>query len=85
MTSDDRYSCKQQFSINQSIYELLNKTHSVPISGLKVIKLEYILRLKIKRIDWLIADTCPQAANHYALFESENELKFYNLEARIDL
>ena len=37
-------------------------------SGLKVIKLEYILRLKIKRNDWLIADTCPQAANHYALF-----------------
>ena len=27
-----------------------------------------ILRLKIKRNDWLIADTCPQAANHYALF-----------------
>ena len=37
-------------------------------SGLKVIELEYILRLKIKRNDWLIADTCPQAANHYALF-----------------
>ena len=37
-------------------------------SGLEVIKLEYILRLKIKRNDWLIVDTCPQAANHYALF-----------------
>ena len=37
-------------------------------TGLKVIKLEYILRLKIKRNVWLIADTCPQAANHYALF-----------------
>ena len=37
-------------------------------AGLKVIKLEYILRLKIKRNDWVIADTCPQAANHYALF-----------------
>ena len=37
-------------------------------SGLKVIKLEYILRLKIKRNDWLIADMCLQAANHYALF-----------------
>ena len=37
-------------------------------SGLKVIKLEYILRLKIKRNDWLIADMCPQAANHCALF-----------------
>ena len=37
-------------------------------TGLEVIKLEYNLRLKIKRIDWLHADTCPQAANHCALF-----------------
>ena len=36
--------------------------------GLEVIKLEYSLRLKIKRNDWLLADTCPQAANHCALF-----------------
>ena len=33
----------------------------------EVINLEIILRLKIKRNDWL-ADTCPQAANHCALF-----------------
>ena len=59
------------------------------IPGLEVIKLEYKLRLKIKRKDWLLADTCPQAANHCAssqslrfIFESVNELKFYNLEAR---
>ena len=31
-------------------------------------KLEFILKLKIKRNDWLLADTCPQAANHCALF-----------------
>ena len=37
-------------------------------AGLEVIKLEYKLRLKIKRNDWLLADTCPQAANHCALF-----------------
>ena len=37
-------------------------------AGLEVIKLEFILRLKIKRNDWLFADTCPQAANHCALF-----------------
>ena len=37
-------------------------------SGLGVIKLESILRHKIKRNDWLIADTCPQAANNCALF-----------------
>ena len=32
--------------------------------GLEVIKLEFILRLKIKCNDWLLVDTCPQAANH---------------------
>ena len=37
-------------------------------TGLEVIKLEFILRLKIKRNDWLLADTCPQAAIHCALF-----------------
>ena len=37
-------------------------------SGLEVIKLEFILRHKIKRNDWLLADTCPQAANHCTLF-----------------
>ena len=31
-------------------------------------KLEFILRLKIKRNDWLLTDTCPQAAKHSALF-----------------
>ena len=34
----------------------------------EVIKLEYSLRLKIKRSDLLLVDTCPQAANHYAFF-----------------
>ena len=32
--------------------------------------------------DWLLADTCPQAANHSN--QSENELKFYNPEAWFD-
>ena len=36
-------------------------------SDLEVIKLEYNLKLKIKRNDWLFADKCPQAANHCAL------------------
>ena len=36
-------------------------------SGLEVIKLEYILKLKLKHNDWLLADTCLQAANHCAL------------------
>ena len=49
--------------------------------GLEVIKLEYGLILKIKRIDWLLVDTCPQPI--IALyFEFGNELKFYNLEVR---
>ena len=50
--------------------------------GLEVIKLEYNLKLKIKRNDWLLADTCRQATNNCALFEFENEHTFYNLEAR---
>ena len=37
--------------------------------GIEVVKLEFILRLKIKRNDWLLADT------------SETGLKVYNLEA----
>ena len=37
-------------------------------TGPKVIKLEFILKLKIKSYDWLLADKCPQAANHCALF-----------------
>ena len=36
--------------------------------GLEVIKLEFILRLKIKHNDWLLEDTCLQAANHCTLF-----------------
>ena len=36
--------------------------------GLEVIKLKYSLRLKIQRNDWLLADTCPQAVNHCAVF-----------------
>ena len=35
---------------------------------LEIIKLEYSLRLKIKRNNWLLADMCPQAANHCTLF-----------------
>ena len=41
---------------------------AVAVPGLEVLKLEYGLRLKIKRNDWLLADTGPQAASHYALF-----------------
>ena len=37
-------------------------------SDLEVIKLEFILKLKMKHNDWLLADACPQAANHCALF-----------------
>ena len=46
--------------------------------GSEVIKLEFILRLKIKRYDWLLANKQPIIALY---FEFENELKFYNLEA----
>ena len=63
----------------------LKLKHIAWISGLEVIQLEYSLRLKINRNDWLLADTCPLAANLALSFESDNELKFYNLEARTSL
>ena len=47
-------------------------TYALSRPGSEVIKLEYSLRLKIKRKDWLIIAL---------YFEFENELKFYNLEA----
>ena len=53
--------------------------------GLEVIKLEFILRLKIKRNDWLFADMCPLLVRKQPIialyFESELVLKFYNLDA----
>ena len=48
----------------------------------EVIKFEFVLNLKIKPNDWLLADTCSQAASHCALFEFETVLKFFNLGAR---
>ena len=36
--------------------------------GLEIKKLEFILKLKIKRNNWLLADTCPQAANRFVIF-----------------
>ena len=45
--------------------------------GLEVIKLEYSLKLKIKHIDWLLADTCPQAANHCALFWKKKSSTYF--------
>ena len=47
---------------------LLANWNSTKIPGLEVIKLEFSLKLKIKCNDWLLADTCLQAANHCTLF-----------------
>ena len=42
--------------------------HAEQSPGLEVIKLDYSLKLKIKRNDWLLADTCTRAAYHCTLF-----------------
>ena len=47
---------------------------SLSTSGLEVIKLEYSLKLRIKRNNWLLADTEQPTVVLY--FEFENELKF---------
>ena len=52
-----------------SVLFLTMQRVNVTFPGLEVIKLEIILRLKIKCNGWLLADTCPHAANHCALFE----------------
>ena len=49
--------------------------------GLQVIKLEYSLRLEINRNDWWLRTRVRKQPNIVLYFESENELKFYNLEA----
>ena len=63
--------CKPMFSKSLFSKNSFRYTIRVSISlnpGLEVIKLEYSLRLKIKRNEWLLADTCPQVATHCALF-----------------
>ena len=57
----------QQY-VNVSIPWVGLQSMIVTCPGLEVIKLGYSLRLKIKHNDWLLADTCPQAANHCTLF-----------------
>ena len=56
--------------------KLYHKTRS------EVIKLEFILKLKIKCNDWLLVDTCQQSANFALNFEFETVLKFHNLGPR---
>ena len=58
---------------------------SLKSSGLKVINLECSLKLKTKHIDWLLADTVHKQPIIALYFKSENELKFYNLRARLPL
>ena len=55
------------FILRLSSHWFAKRFYSRP-AGLEVIKLESNLRLKIKSNDWLLADTCPQAANHCASF-----------------
>ena len=59
--------------------------------GLEVIKLEYSLKLKIKRNDWLLAFTCRVYKQPIIAlcFELENEhrgpaLRLYNLSTSSD-
>ena len=49
---------------------------TAPASGVRYPGLE-VIKLKIKRNDWLLADNVIVLC-----FELENELKFYNVEAR---
>ena len=50
------YYCVFDFSV---CHVLVCGLRSVVFPGPEVIKLEFILRLGIKRNDWLLGDTCP--------------------------
>ena len=45
-------------------------------TGLEVIKLEFILKLKIKCYDWLLADTCPQGDSFWINQYTKNKSIF---------
>ena len=64
------------FSTLHTSIILLCVSSRIKQSVFEIIKLEYSLKLKIKRNGWLLADTCPQAATIVLYFEFENELKF---------
>ena len=71
-TSSDSLVASKVFSFNILVLRssLVDNENRFIASGpgLEVIRLEYSLRPKIKRNDWLLVNTCPQAANHCALF-----------------
>ena len=71
-TGVDSHVCVQSFlklrRVVSPIRWVVNILFGVMSPGLEVINPEYSLRLKIKLNDLLLADTCPQAANHCALF-----------------
>ena len=67
--STARSSC-DFLEIKKIIYKIALSLVSVICPGLEVINLEASLRLKIKRNDWLLVDTCPQAANHCTSFRA---------------
>ena len=59
------------YGVPRQVWYLIGST-----PGPKVIKLESILKLKIKPNDWLIAGTCPQSANRCALYAISQSLRF---------
>ena len=64
MYCDILYCCLCTYRLVETVTEFDKKSEP----GLQIIKLEYSLKLKIKCNDWLLVDTCPQAANYCALF-----------------
>ena len=70
---DNIYVSKEEATI---LFKELSPSKAL-VPGLEVIKLEYSLKLKIKGNDWLLVDTCPQAANHCALLGHINHCALF--------
>ena len=54
-------------------------------AGLEVIKLEYslMIRLKIKRNDWMLADTCTGGTCSYGVKKDRNIVKIHSTSCKV--
>ena len=67
-------SFRNTISVSNSFNSVQDQCSVIP--GFEVIKLEFIIKHKIMRNDWLLGDTCPRQPIIALYFEFETVLKF---------
>ena len=68
INKDTEHPVHPRSMIRVFVFHCIHTFHVQNFTGPEVVKLEFILKLKIKRNDWPLADTCPEVAHHCALF-----------------